>query len=123
LYQAGFGWPRTSDTSKRIEENKDRRLFRHSAMGLELKSAMPRDAQRGGAFLGFSPYTIERLIMPLFHLVLVLIVVGVLLWLVNNYIPMEGSIRKILNIVVVVAVVLWLLNAFGILNSLYRFRV
>jgi hypothetical protein len=61
--------------------------------------------------------------MPIIHLVLVLIVVGVLLWLVNNYIPMAGSIKKILNIVVVVVVVLWLLSAFGILNSLSRFRV
>jgi hypothetical protein len=54
---------------------------------------------------------------------MVLIVVGVLLWLVNNYIPMAGSIKKILNAVVVIAVVLWLLNAFGVLNSLSRFRV
>jgi len=61
--------------------------------------------------------------MPLLNLVVVLIVVGVLLWLVNNYIPMAGSIKRILNIVVVVAVVLWLLNAFGILTSLSRLRV
>ena len=71
----------------------------------------------------FSKYTIERFIMPILNIVLVLIVVGVLLWLVNNYIPMAGSIKKILNIVVVIAVVLWLLNAFGILNSLSRLRV
>jgi len=61
--------------------------------------------------------------MPLINIVVVLIVVGVLLWLVNNYIPMAGSIKKILNVVVVVAVVLWLLNAFGILGSLPRLRV
>ena len=61
--------------------------------------------------------------MPLLNLVVVLIVVGVLLWLVNNYIPMAGSIKRILNIIVVVAVVLWLLNAFGILTSLSRLRV
>jgi len=61
--------------------------------------------------------------MPIINLLLVLIVVGVLLWLVNNYIPMAGSIKKILNIVVVVAVVFWLLNAFGILNSLSKLRV
>jgi hypothetical protein len=54
---------------------------------------------------------------------MVLIVVGVLLWLVNNYIPMAGSIKTILNAVVVIAVVLWLLNAFGVLNTLSRFRV
>ncbi len=60
--------------------------------------------------------------MPIINILLVLIVVGVLLWLVNNYIPMAGSIKKILNIVVVIAVVLWLLNAFGILSSVSRLR-
>jgi len=54
---------------------------------------------------------------------LVLIVVGFLLWLVNSFIPMAGSIKKILNVVVVIAVVLWLLNIFGVLNSLSRLRV
>jgi len=61
--------------------------------------------------------------MPLIQLLEVLIVVGVLLWLVNNYIPMAGSIKRILNVVVVVAVVLWLLNIFGILSSFSRLRV
>ena len=61
--------------------------------------------------------------MSLISLVVVLIVVGVLLWLVNSFIPMAGSIKRILNIVVVVAVVLWLLSAFGILTSLSRLRV
>jgi hypothetical protein len=74
--------------------------------------------------LGFaSENTIERFIMPIIHLLLVLIVVGFLLWLVNNFIPMAGSIKKILNVVVVIAVVLWLLNAFGVLNSLSKLRV
>jgi hypothetical protein len=53
----------------------------------------------------------------------ILIVVGVLLWLVNNYIPMQGSIKKILNAVVVIAVVLWLLNVFGLFTSLSRIHV
>lgn len=61
--------------------------------------------------------------MPLINLVLVLIVVGVLLWLVNNRIPMAGSIKKILNIVVVVAVVLWLLSAFGITHAISQLRI
>jgi hypothetical protein len=56
--------------------------------------------------------------MPLIQLVVALIVVGVLLWAVNNYIPMDGKIKQILNIVVVVAVVLWLLQVFGVLNGL-----
>lgn len=50
--------------------------------------------------------------MDLISLVIVLIVVGVILWLVNTYIPMDGKIKNILNIVVVIAVVLWLLSAF-----------
>jgi len=61
--------------------------------------------------------------MPIVNLVVVLVVVGVLLWLVNNYIPMAGSIKTILNVVVVIAVVLWLLNAFGVITSLSSFRV
>ncbi len=54
--------------------------------------------------------------MSLISVVLTLIVVGVLLWLINTFIPMAGSIKTILNIVVVVAVVIWLLYAFGVLN-------
>jgi hypothetical protein len=54
--------------------------------------------------------------MPLLTIVLTLIVVGVLLWLVNTYIPMDGKIKKILNAVVVICVVVWLLYAFGILG-------
>ena len=61
--------------------------------------------------------------MPLINLVIVLIVVGVLLWLVNAYIPMDGKIKKILNIVVLIVVVLWLLQAFGILGSLGSIRI
>lgn len=49
---------------------------------------------------------------PLIHVVLVLIVVGVLLWLVNNFIPMASSIKSILNLLVVIIVVLWLLSVF-----------
>jgi len=56
--------------------------------------------------------------MPLLSIVVTLIVVGVLLWLVNQYIPMAPSIKSILNAVVVIVVVLWLLNAFGVLSSL-----
>jgi hypothetical protein len=55
--------------------------------------------------------------MPLLNVVLTLVVVGVILWLINTYIPMQGTIKKILNIVVVVAVILWLLYGFGVLNG------
>jgi len=61
--------------------------------------------------------------MPLIQVVMVLIVVGVLLWLINRFIPMAGSIKSILNAVVVIAVVLWLLNVFGLIGSLSKIRV
>jgi hypothetical protein len=61
--------------------------------------------------------------MPLMQIVVALIVVGVLLWLVNSFIPMAGSIKSILNAVVVIAVVLWLLKVFGLMNSLSRFHM
>ncbi|TFU01027.1 hypothetical protein EUV02_11960 [Polymorphobacter arshaanensis] len=61
--------------------------------------------------------------MPIMSLLITLIVVGVLLWLVNSYIPMDAKIKNILNIVVVIIVVLWLLQAFGVLGSLGGMRV
>ena len=61
--------------------------------------------------------------MDLVSLIITLIVVGVLLWLVNNFIPMDAKIKNILNIVVVVAVVLWLLNMLGLMDSLRGIRV
>ncbi len=61
--------------------------------------------------------------MSLISLVVTLIVIGVLLWLVNSYIPMDGKIKKILNVVVVVAVVLWRLVAFGVLGQVGEVRV
>jgi uncharacterized membrane protein YhdT len=61
--------------------------------------------------------------MSLISLAVTLIVIGVLLWLVNTYIPMDGKIKKILNVVVVICVVVWLLYAFGILNHSGDIRV
>lgn len=61
--------------------------------------------------------------MSLVSVVIILVVVGVLLWLINTYIPMDGKIKSILNIVVVIAVILWLLQAFGVLGSLGDVRV
>lgn len=61
--------------------------------------------------------------MPLLQVVEVLIVVGVLLWLVNRFIPMQGSIKSILNGVVVIAVVFWLLNVFGLFQSISHIRI
>ena len=61
--------------------------------------------------------------MPLIQLLEILIAVGVLLWLVNRFIPMARSIKSILNGVVVIGVVLWLLNVFGLFHSLSRIRI
>ena len=60
---------------------------------------------------------------PLVTVVITLCVVGLLLWLVNRFIPMQGQIKGILNGVVVIVVVLWLLKVFGLFDSLYQFRV
>lgn len=61
--------------------------------------------------------------MSLLSVIIVLIVVGMILWLVNNYIPMDRKIKSILNIVVVLAVIIWLLQTFGIIGSLAGFKI
>jgi hypothetical protein len=53
----------------------------------------------------------------LIHIIVILVVVGILLWLINNYVPMDGKIKSILNAVVVIVVILWLLQAFGLLSG------
>jgi hypothetical protein len=60
---------------------------------------------------------------PLVTVVITLVVVGVLLYLVNRYIPMQGQIKGILNGVVVIVVALWLLKSFGLFDYIYQFRV
>jgi len=65
----------------------------------------------------------NHFIMPLFTILIVLIVTGVLLWLINTYLPMDRKIKNILNAVVVIVLVIWLLNAFGILASMKSVRV
>jgi hypothetical protein len=60
---------------------------------------------------------------PLIGVVLTLVVVGVLLWLLNNYVPMDAKIKRILNVVVVIVVIIWLLQAFGLLGSLQNIRI
>lgn len=61
--------------------------------------------------------------MPLIQVILYLIVVGVILWLINRYIPMQSTIKSILNAVVVIVVVLWLLQVFGLISNLTNIRV
>ena len=97
------------------------RRFITAAASLNRKSAHSTIHNRErpkGAGLGN-----KEVLMPLVQLVLVLIVVGVLLGLINRYIPMAGSIKSILNGVVVIVVVLWLLNVFGLFTSLSAIHV
>jgi hypothetical protein len=61
--------------------------------------------------------------MPLINIVVVLVVIGVALWLINNYIPMASSIKSILNVVVVVAVVVWVLEAAGMWGRVTSYRL
>jgi hypothetical protein len=61
--------------------------------------------------------------MSLVGLVLTLVVVGVLLWLLNNYVPMDHKIKTIINVVVVIVVVIWVLQALGVLGSLQNIRL
>jgi len=61
--------------------------------------------------------------MPLLDIVITLVIVGVILWLINRFIPMASSIKTILNVVVVVAVIWWLLSILGLVSSLRTFRV
>jgi hypothetical protein len=61
--------------------------------------------------------------MSLLSILIAIIVVGVLLWLINNLIPMDRQIRKIFNLVVVVALVIWLLKAFGLFSYLTNIHV
>jgi 1-acyl-sn-glycerol-3-phosphate acyltransferase len=61
--------------------------------------------------------------MSLLSLVIVLVVVGVVLWLINSYIPMQSTIKKILNAVVVIVLVLWLLSSFGLIEGLKTIHI
>jgi hypothetical protein len=61
--------------------------------------------------------------MSLISLIVTLVVIGLLLYLANRYIPMEGRIKSILNVVVIIVVVLWLLNVFGVLGPISGIRI
>jgi hypothetical protein len=61
--------------------------------------------------------------MSLISVIVVLVVVGVVLWLINAYIPMQSTIKSILNAVVIIVVVIWLLQAFGLIGSLGNVRI
>jgi predicted membrane protein len=70
-----------------------------------------------------SPEREERRSHELIGIVLTLVVVGVLLWLLNNYVPMDGKIRSIINVLVVIVVVIWVLQGVGLLGSLQNIRI
>jgi len=61
--------------------------------------------------------------MSLISLILVLVVVGIVLWLINRFIPMQPTIKKILNAVVIILVILWLLSVFGVIDSIDTIRI
>ena len=61
--------------------------------------------------------------MSLISVVVALVVVGVILWLINTYIPMDAKIKQILNVVVLIVVAIWLLQSFGILGDLSGIRI
>lgn len=61
--------------------------------------------------------------MSLINLIITLVVVGVLLWLINAYIPMQATMKKILNVVVIIVVIIWLLSAFGVIDSMSGMNV
>jgi hypothetical protein len=61
--------------------------------------------------------------MSLISVVLTIVVVGIILWLINRFIPMQGQIKGILNAVVVIVLVLWLLKIFGLFGYLTQFHV
>lgn len=62
-------------------------------------------------------------VMSLVTIIITLVIVGVVLWLVNTYIPMDGKIKTILNVVVVIAVLLWLLSVSGAIGSMSNIRI
>jgi hypothetical protein len=61
--------------------------------------------------------------MPLINLIIILVVVGVILWAINSYIPMQSTIKKILNAVVVIGVIIWLLSVFGVIGNISSIHI
>ena len=67
---------------------------------------------------GIFTYSLKHTFMPILTILITLVIAGVILWLVNTYIPMDQKIKNILNVLVVIIVIIWLLKAFGVLSSL-----
>ncbi|GAB1452426.1 hypothetical protein MASR2M47_24820 [Draconibacterium sp.] len=66
---------------------------------------------------------LKFIVMPILTIIIVILVVGVILWLINSYVPMQSTIKGILNAVVVIILVIWLLKVFGVLSSLQNLTV
>ena len=66
---------------------------------------------------------IKFIIMPVLTILIVILVVGVILWLINSYIPMQRTVKGILNAVVIIILVIWLLKVFGVLDSLQNVKI
>lgn len=71
----------------------------------------------------FWQYCVETTVMSILSLILVLVIIGLVLWAINTYIPMQPGIRRILNVVVIIIVIIWLLKIFGLLAGLGSVRV
>jgi len=56
--------------------------------------------------------------VTLVNIILILVVVGLVMWLINTYIPMAGAIKSLLNVVVFVVVLIWILQTFGLIGSI-----
>jgi hypothetical protein len=56
--------------------------------------------------------------MTLVNIAAVLVVVGLVLWLINTYIPMAGGMKSLLNVVAFVVVLVWLLQGFGLMGAI-----
>lgn len=61
--------------------------------------------------------------MPVIQLVIVLVIVGLILWMINSYMPMQSTINRILNVVVIIGVIIWLLSVFGFIGNILSIRV
>jgi hypothetical protein len=79
--------------------------------------------EKGKHLFSFNAQHERRNAMPLIQLVIVLVAVGVVLWVINAYIPMQTTMKKILNVVVIIAVVIWLLSVFGVIGDLSKIRI
>lgn len=93
-------------------------------LGMVFQLSLSRDSINSfSSFVSFILLLERRDTVPLIQLVIVLVVVGVVLWVINSYIPMQSTIKKILNVVVIIGVIIWLLSVFGVIENLSTIRI